>query len=329
MEEINKYAQEQIDNIKSYCKTIKPLVAIRCCTYNHESYIRDALEGFVMQQTDFPFVAIVHDDASTDKTANIVKEYAEKYPRIILPIFEKENQYSNPNGKLGTIMNEACKATGSKYIAICEGDDYWTDPLKLQKQVDILQANPNCSLVISDGIALDQKTGKRFQIRPLGIIEKSFFITPKEVLLEKRLIPTASMMYRYKDLDMPSFFIKCPVGDRPRRLWSITKGNVYYIKDPILVYRLHSNESFGQRVSSSPLYAKRIFDGMILFYNQYDTFTNFEYTKEIEYLKNQEEFNYYFRTNTLTKLLESKYFNDLSIIRRIKIFLKVLIKKLQ
>ncbi|MDE5714067.1 MAG: glycosyltransferase, partial [Muribaculaceae bacterium] len=70
------------------------VVAIRCCTYNHEPYIRDALEGFVMQKTDFPFVAIVHDDASTDRTAEIIREYAEKYPDIIKPIYETENQYS-------------------------------------------------------------------------------------------------------------------------------------------------------------------------------------------------------------------------------------------
>ena len=83
---------EYIETIRTKSKEIKPLVAIRCITYNHESYIRDALEGFVMQKTDFPFVAIVHDDASTDGTASIIREYAEKYPDIILPIFEKENQ---------------------------------------------------------------------------------------------------------------------------------------------------------------------------------------------------------------------------------------------
>lgn len=90
-----------------------------------------------MQKTDFPFVAIVHDDTSTDKTAEIIKEYAEGYPNIILPIYEDENQYSK--GTLGKVMSEACKATGAEYIAMCEGDDYWTDPLKLQKQVDFLE----------------------------------------------------------------------------------------------------------------------------------------------------------------------------------------------
>ena len=120
-------------------KEQEPLVTIRCITYNHEPYIRQCLEGFVMQKTNFKFEAIVHDDASTDKTADIVREYAEKYPDIIKPIYETENQYSKKNGSLTRIMNEH---TRGKYIALCEGDDYWTDPLKLQKQVDFLEANP-------------------------------------------------------------------------------------------------------------------------------------------------------------------------------------------
>lgn len=123
---------------------LQPLiVSIQCFTYNHEKYIRDTLEGFVMQKTNFRFEAIVHDDASTDGTSEIIKEYAEKYPSIIKPIYETENQYSKKDGTLRRIMFDACKG---RYIAFCEGDDYWTDPYKLQKQVDYLEANPECVL---------------------------------------------------------------------------------------------------------------------------------------------------------------------------------------
>lgn len=120
-------------------------VAIRCLVYNHEPYLRECLDGFIKQQTNFKFVAIVHDDASTDKSADIIREYEEKYPDIIKPIYETENQYSKQNGSLGQIVNTAIKATGAKYTALCEGDDYWTDPLKLQKQVDFLESNPEYS----------------------------------------------------------------------------------------------------------------------------------------------------------------------------------------
>ena len=119
------------------------MVSIWCITYNHEPYIRQCLEGFVMQKTNFRFEAIVHDDASTDGTAAIVREYAEKYPDIIKPIFEIENQYSKGDGSLDRIMEEVC--TG-KYVAFCEGDDYWIDPLKLQKQVDYLESHPEYSM---------------------------------------------------------------------------------------------------------------------------------------------------------------------------------------
>ena len=137
----------------------KTLVAIKCAVYNHEPYLRDCLEGFVMQQTNFPFVAIVHDDASTDGSAAIIHEYEEKYPNIIKPIYETENQYSKHDGSLGRIMNAAVDATGAKYVAMCEGDDYWTDPLKLQKQVDFMEANHDYSVSFHRYDIYDNVTG--------------------------------------------------------------------------------------------------------------------------------------------------------------------------
>ena len=121
-----------------------PLVSIKCAVYNHEPYLRQCLDGFVMQQTNFPFEAIVHDDVSTDGSAAIIREYAEKYPHIIKPIYETENQYSK--GMLDRVMRLAMHSA-SKYICICEGDDYWTDPHKLQKQVDIMEQDPEVGLV--------------------------------------------------------------------------------------------------------------------------------------------------------------------------------------
>lgn len=122
------------------------LVVINCLVYNHEPYLRDCFEGFVMQKTNFRFVAIVHEDCSTDHSADIIREYETKYPEIFRPIYETENQWSKPDGSLGRILNAAIDATGAKYIAICEGDDYWTDPYKLQKQVDFMEAHPECTV---------------------------------------------------------------------------------------------------------------------------------------------------------------------------------------
>ena len=114
------------------------MVSIRCLVYNHEPYLRQCLDGFIKQKTNFNFEAIIHDDASTDGSAVIIREYADRYPDIIKPIFEKENQYSKGGMFINDIMNDACKG---KYFALCEGDDYWIDEHKLQKQVDFLETH--------------------------------------------------------------------------------------------------------------------------------------------------------------------------------------------
>ena len=132
------------------------MVTIRCTAFNQEPYIRECLEGFVNQKTNFRFEAIVHDDVSTDGTVSIIREYAERYPDIIKPIYETENQYSKHDGSLERIMDEH---TFGKYVAYCEGDDCWIDPLKLQKQVDYLESHPECVLVHTDMDVKDVNTG--------------------------------------------------------------------------------------------------------------------------------------------------------------------------
>ena len=120
-----------------------PLVSVYCLAYNHEKYIRETLEGFMRQKTDFSYEVIVHDDASTDGTANIIREYAEKYPEIIKPIIQTENQYSKGLLIFHSFIYPHIRG---KYLAVCEGDDYWCDEYKLQKQVDWMEAHPDYSL---------------------------------------------------------------------------------------------------------------------------------------------------------------------------------------
>lgn len=304
-----------------------PLVSISCITYNHASYIKECIDGFLMQKTNFNFEILIHDDHSTDGTEEIIKEYAKQYPDIIKPLFEKENQYSL--GKpTGSVVWNLPRASG-KYIAMCEGDDYWIDPYKLQKQVDIMENNPNCSLVISNGISLNEITKKQYIINPMGDIKKSGFISPNLVLLERRLIPTASMFYRKDQSKMPDFFRNCPVGDRPLRLWLLSKGDIYYFANPMIMYREQSNGSFGQRVCSSFKYAKDIYDGMIAFYNNYNEFTKYKYNKEIQYLKSQDEYSFYVRTKQIKESMNTTYFKNLPLTiklkRRIKYWIKTII----
>ena len=129
------------------------LVTVCCTTYNHERYIHEAIEGFLSQETEFPFEIIIHDDASTDSTVDIAREYARRYPRLIRTIFQKENQFS----KAGLINPRfVFPVARGKYLALCEGDDYWTDSSKLQKQVAFLEANPDYVITYSDCRPFDE-----------------------------------------------------------------------------------------------------------------------------------------------------------------------------
>lgn len=121
------------------------MVSVLAIAYNHELWIAHALDSFVMQKTIFPIEILVHDDASTDKTAEIIKEYEKKYPGLVKGFYQTENQFSQGNNPL-FILSQMARG---KYVAICECDDYWTDPFKLEKQVDLLEAHPECSMAVA------------------------------------------------------------------------------------------------------------------------------------------------------------------------------------
>ena len=235
-------------------------MTISCITYNHEAYLRDALDGFVMQETDFPFVAIVHDDASTDGTASVLREYAARYPDIILPIYETENQYSKRDGSLGRIMHKARNATSAKYIAYCEGDDYWTDPQKLQKQVDYLEAHPDCSLVCHnyDKYHQESKSLSPFeQLRKNGRCEFSDLIIYD-------FVATLTVLIRSWILnDYRNFIKEAPqwsFGDYPKWLFASTKGYLHVSSENMATYRiLGESASHGLNDISKLLWAKSEF----------------------------------------------------------------------
>jgi len=181
-----------------------------------------------MQKTNFRFEAIIHDDASTDGTADIIRTYAERYPDIIKPIFESENQYKKYDGSLMHIMDEN---THGKYVAICEGDDYWIDPLKLQKQVDFLELHKDYSIVYTGYEVVDFENKRKIVRKPKPVAGN---ITRE--LIEKNPIVTATVMYRHKCYDGYKDFLslfnqKMMFGDLSLWIHLSTKGNVGYIKD--------------------------------------------------------------------------------------------------
>lgn len=185
----------------------------------------------MMQQTNFPFEAIVHDDASTDGSADIIREYATKYPDIIKPILQTENQYSKRDGSLIRAVNAHVKG---KYVAECEGDDYWTDPLKLQKQVDFLEAHPEYSLACSDARVLGTDGELNWHR-----YNSSREIPLKDVIVKSGAwIYTASMLYRWELMqDYPDYARNCHVGDYPLNIHLALRGKVYFFAEKMVTYR--------------------------------------------------------------------------------------------
>lgn len=214
------------------------IVSIRCLAYNHEKFIRETLDGFVMQKTNFRFEAIVHDDASNDGTAGIIREYAEKYPDIIKPIYETENLYSKKDGSLTKIMNEACKG---KYIAMCEGDDYWTDPYKLQKQVDFLESHTDYVMCTHRYQKFYQHTCSFEGIFPEDFPKDFSFDLNYYILREDWLTQPLTCLYRAVAFDLDYYIKFKNKKDLTLFYVLLKKGKGMLLSDCMGVYRIHQN----------------------------------------------------------------------------------------
>ena len=213
----------------------KPLVSINCITYNHENYIAQTIEGFLIQKTTFPMEIIICEDASTDNTAKIIQEYVDKYPDLIIPLFQETNQYSKGKNPGFEISMPKCQG---KYIAHCEGDDFWTDPYKLQKQVDFMEANPEYSFIFHDCEILDQKTGEK--ILRVGNRQIDEVVDLESIILENN-VPTASILHRnvLNFSLFPPWYLTVSKGDYALVILLSERGLGKYLPDVMSVYRVH------------------------------------------------------------------------------------------
>ncbi len=214
-----------------------PLVSIMCITFNHKDFIKKTLDGFLIQETSFPVEIIVHDDASTDGTAEIIKKYEDKYPHLIKPIYQTVNQYSRNVDFVKEFISPRIKG---KYIAYCEGDDYWTDPLKLQKQVSFLEQNLDYGLVYTDidridenGNIIDKNYLKNDRYRSCESFEDYLvhapFRAPCTWLFRRNLIKAGNKKY--------------VVGDLPTLLDIIAKSKIHRLEDTTANYRVLKNSA--------------------------------------------------------------------------------------
>ena len=224
-------------------------VSVFCLAYNHEKYIRDALESFVMQKTDFKFEVIVHDDASTDGTADIIREYEKKYPEIIRGIYQKENQYQK---KIPIISTYIYPEIRGMYVAVCEGDDYWTDACKLQMQYDIMEQNTQCSICTHKTLVTDIQNAETKKYLPDLSYGLTDGVINQDLQLEIALFDLfhASSWFVRKSV-YDSYIFSCPdyskimpTGDNPFMIYMASIGNMYYINKEMSVYRKGVTDSW-------------------------------------------------------------------------------------
>lgn len=231
-----------------------PLVSISCITYNQEKYIENTIIKFLEQETNFAFEIIIHDDASTDNTPNIIRKYQKKYPNIIFPIYQKENQYSK-NIKPHLINFEKSKGY---YIALCDGDDFWTDKKKLQTQVEIMQNNCNCDISFHGVKIQNLKTNKE----KIQLVSKKirFFYLNSLIFFDHRIYTSVVSFMVKKELvkKLPNFFLSTPTLDYYLIMLGSISGGAIYIPKVMANYRLYSDSSWHVSLKSSKSYLLNI-----------------------------------------------------------------------
>lgn len=233
IETVKLKTEEEI--INSWNDKEKIIVSVVCTTYNHESYIKDAITSFLMQETDFAFEIIIHDDASTDKTAAIIREYQSKYPNIIKPIFQEENQYSKGGFKP---LIYAMGFVSGEYLALCEGDDFWTSKNKIQLQYRALLENQDIDFCIHSGTKSTNGVYNPDLLSRISTKSGKFSFDPESILKGAYAI-TASYFLRRDALErLPSWLLtEAPVGDVFIEYFSMVDRGGYFLDLPMCHYR--------------------------------------------------------------------------------------------
>jgi len=279
----SKYLKTPVHHYKSSV-TKTPLVSVCVQTYQHVGFIKDCLEGIINQVTDFHFEVLLGEDCSTDGTREICKEYAEKYPdKIRLFLHERENNihiYGMPTGRFNFFYN-LYNAQG-KYIAFCEGDDYWNDPYKLQKQHDFLEANSDCSVCFTSALFKNEtEPTKSYVYHPRKVLGNKKFELKDAIFKAGEFMPSASMFFRKEYLiDIPNWFFDSPVGDMPLSLYLGSHGKYGYLNSQSVVYRIMSPTSWSSAMSFER--RRKVAKGLIEMLENFNKYTNYEFKTLID-----------------------------------------------
>jgi glycosyltransferase involved in cell wall biosynthesis len=258
-----------------------PVVSVKTITYNHALYIGRCIESIIMQKTTFPFELVIGEDCSTDGTREIVMDYAKKYPEIIRVITSEKNVGGLANSKR---TNNACQG---EYIALCEGDDYWIDPLKLQKQYDAIREQ-KAALVAHATFVIFYKDGKSLiEAKVRKAQDISGFVELKDILSHEKQFHTSSIFLRAEIIrNLPDWYYDCPIGDYPLKVISAKAGKVYFINEVMSIYQKGNSVSYTSQkeVSKSKrdewLFSHEI--KQLKMYANLDNYTDHQYTGLID-----------------------------------------------
>lgn len=262
-------------------------ISVVCLTYNHKNFIRRALEGFVNQKTDFSFEVIVHDDASTDGTADIVREYAKKYPDIINAICQKENQFSQGISPTRAFVFPAVRG---EYLAICEGDDYWTDENKLQVQYDYLKAHPDCAMCVHQSTFHDyfKNTDENFT----KFTTDRFFSVEELIMMRGGSFATNSiLMKKSVYMELPECFKAKGFSDYQVLINGALNGTFFYMARNMSTYNLGVPGSWTQRVMYKNKSAIEHCDEAIRMLNTFDKAYDYKYHDAVTNAVNHFEYD--------------------------------------
>ena len=298
----------------------KIMVSILCLAYNHEKYIKDALDSFINQKVNFKYEIIINDDCSTDSTAQIIKEYAERYPQIIKPIFQKENQYSKYKRMLIDILMPQAKG---KYFAICEGDDYWTDPNKLQKQFDFMEANSEYSMCVANAIIVDSNKNKVGEINTVR--DNSTLACDDFILGGGGYVATNSIFSRMKYIEqLPTYFNDFSID----YLWQIflsSMGKTYCFKEPMVAYRINTGSSWTDKIINDESKNININKRIVEKLKEIDECTNKKYDDAKTEKITELQFNIFYLENDFEMMKQEPYLSykkRLTKGKKIKILIK-------
>lgn len=286
-----------------------PLVSVIMITYGHEKYIQKAIEGVFLQKTNFPIEFIIANDCSPDNTDELVKEIIKKSPPNIQVRYTKHeaNKGMNPN------FIWAYQQALGKYVAVCEGDDYWTDENKLQKQVDFLEQNPDYSISCHNIFLLNGDILSSESPYDKENTQETYTLND---LASRNLIPTLSVVFRYFDINFPDWYLSSPMGDYPLMLWIAQKGKIKYFKEKMGVYR----QNVGVWSNKQKDYPKII----SVFENLLFDFGNFPVAKKLLTEHKNKYIKVMLYSKSFPDVIRNKHWKKLGCIDKLKALIKSL-----